>query len=532
LPPPVPPAASFSSLSPVHVIKKCSHLEAPAIFFSFKDCQFYLNLQDDEEEEEGENGEDDDDKKEPLENAWEYDLFDTVEEALALLRNGETQPPSLPSSSSSSSSSPRPQNQDEDSQNDDDDDDDDDDNESFEPQPDTIIRFGPETQPGTIIRIVQNQKRKRKEEEDDYETKKLRRALELERLYTQRRHIKIFEKYFALLQQFKQDYGDCDVPYSKREFDTADNTTTAANNVDCDGGGATSVTYTYDTDPTSTRATSSSHAPPLPPPRINIDWEKYEGLGGWVSRTRSYIVMHQNEATRGSCILTDEQMQRLFNLGFVMEPRRNKPPNKLPPQCLPPYDEVVIQRVKGNRRASQNRRHMRFEDYLAWLRQFKQDYGDCDVPFKKRDYSFGEYVQKGDCDFLDNTTTENGGGGASQVATTAADMGGGEDDGGGNSGTDTGEIDPISTTATSSPTALPPPPPPPRSKNIDWEKYDGLGGWVSRMRHQIEKYQKVATRKSSYLTEEQVQRLLDVGFVMVPRRNKPIRARDRVRKNA
>jgi hypothetical protein len=110
--------------------------------------------------------------------------------------------------------------------------------------------------------------------------------------------------------------------------------------------------------------------------------------------------------------------------------------------------------------------------------------------------------------------------GATKVATSAANMvAGGDDDCGGNGGTDTGEMDPTATKATSS---SPAPPPPPGS-TIDWEKYHGLGGWVSRMRGQIERYQKAATRKSSILTGEQVKRLLDVGFVMDPRRNRGIR---------
>jgi hypothetical protein len=146
------------------------------------------------------------------------------------------------------------------------------------------------------------------------------------------------------------------------------------------------------------------------------------------------------------------------------------------------------------------KRANRFENNLALLQQFKQEYGDCDVPFQK------QFSCSGDV-----------GGAASQVATTATDMCGGDTDDNGNSGADTGEIDATSTIATSSSSEPPPPP----CSTIDWKKYDGLGGWVSRMRHDIVKYQNALTRESSMLTGEQVQRLLDVGFVMVPRRNKP-----------
>jgi ribosomal protein S8 len=439
---PMPPPASFSSFSPVHVIKKCSHLEAPAIFFSFKDCQFYLDLQDKEEEEEDEKG--------SLEKSWEYDLFDTVEEALAFLRSDEKP----------SSSSPR-QNQGDENENENDDESDDKNN--------------------------QNEKRKRneQEEEDDYETKRMKRLLHRDRQSSHQRHIQVFEKNLALLQQFKQDYGDCDIHPSKREYESSD--TTSA-------------------------------------PRIQIDWEKYDGLRIWVSRIRSHIVKYQNVATRESSKLTGEQVEQLFDVGFVMEPRRNKHPDMKP----------LDYRLKRSLNGTQKNRAKRFEKNLARLQQFKQEYGHCDVPFQKSDSGSEECFQKRDNNFLDNISTGNGGGSfsaggaASQSATTSAEVGGGDNDGDGNSGTDAGETDPTRTMATASAVAQPPPP----RSTIDWEKYDGLGGWVSRMRNQIERYQNVVSRKSSRLTKEQVDRLLDVGFVMVPRRSKPIRAGDRVRKSA
>jgi hypothetical protein len=463
------PSASFSSLSPVHVIKKCSHLEAPAIFFSFKDCQFYLDLQDDRDEEASA----EDYNKERLEKAWEYDLFDTVEEALAFLRSDEK-----PLSSSSSSPPPRRQNQDDDIQSNDESDD----------------------------KNNQNEKRKRneQEEEDDYETKRMKRLLHRDRQSSHQRHIQVFEKNMALLQQFKQDYGDCDIPHSRLEYDSLDTSTGYTK----DGGGTIAAfAYTGLTDTTLKTAATSSSAPP----RIRIDWGKYDGLRGWVCRIRQQIEMYLNAATRESSILTVEQVRRLFDVGFVMEPRRNKPPD------TKPLDKRLIPLTTYAHR----QRAYRFEKNLARLQEFKHDYGHCDVPFQNPDSVFGKCSQKQENESSDNTCTENGGGctsgggAASQVATTTADVSGGDNDGDRNSGTNTGETGPTRTTATASAVAQPLPP----RSTIDWEKYDGLGRWVRRMRLQIKKYQTGVSCTSSKLTGEQVQRLLNVGLVMVPRQH-------------
>jgi hypothetical protein len=387
------PPPSFSSLSPLHVIKKCSALEGPAIFFNFKDCQFYLDLQDEE----------DDDEEQPLGKAWEYDLFDTLEEAIAFLKNDQKQPP-LPSSSSASSSASRQQIQDDANQKND--------NESDENN-------------------NQNQKRKRFEEEDeDFETRRLKRALELQRLEKERTRIKLFEKNLALLHQFKQDYGDCDVPMRNLRYESSDNTATTGNggagggstsagggaNVvattaadvaedDDDGGGAATTTTTTTSAVTSTGLTDPALATAFSPapPCIKIDWEKYGALGKWVSRMRTYIVMYQNVVTRESSILTGEQVQRLLDLGFVMEPRRNKAPNKAPRLSI---EQRVKQSLKVNRIVVQRRRAKRFQKNLALLLQFKQDYGDCDVPMRRRE-----------CGSLDNTTTTGNVGGSTSVCS-------------------------------------------------------------------------------------------------------------------
>ena len=138
-----------------------------------------------------------------------------------------------------------------------------------------------------------------------------------------------FKKYTNMLQQFKTEYGDCDVPrFSNRAYKGSN--------------GAV------------------------------IDMEKYKGLGVWVLRIRPQLKIYQ--VNKHLSQLSGEQARKLLSVGFVLEPQRQKTKKDIWKEDM--YNELVeYHKTHGH----VNVPTQPFTKLVGWMRKIRRtilDYED------------------------------------------------------------------------------------------------------------------------------------------------------------
>jgi hypothetical protein len=132
----------------------------------------------------------------------------------------------------------------------------------------------------------------------------------------------VFEPNFVRLKEFKQEYGDTDVPFRQGVYRIGDKT---------------------------------------------IDWNKYNGLGKWCSETRSQLKFFQ--ASEDTSHLSSVRAAQLRQLGFCMDPIRHL-------STLPVWKEKYYQQLQAFHREHGHSKvpSKPSTGFVAWIYKIQEAY--------------------------------------------------------------------------------------------------------------------------------------------------------------